>query len=225
MVRFDNLTFSYPGADQVLLHNLNVYLAPRSFHFLTGPSGAGKTSLLRLIAMELEAAEGQITVCGRDLSLLDRDQRALMRRKIGFVFQDFRLLPHISVTENVALPLKIAGSYGREQSSQVQELLTWVGLGDAARKYPFELSGGEQQRVAIARAVISRPTLLLADEPTGNVDEIMAERLLHLFMELNRGGTTILLATHNAVMAQAFERPILRLEDGQISYVAEYVGA
>ena len=191
-------------------------MPPGSFHFLTGPSGAGKTSLLRLIAMELEAAAGQILVFGRDLAALDREQRAHMRRNIGFVFQDFRLLPHMTIAENVALPLKIAGGFGRAQSNQVQELLAWVGLGDVAKKFPLELSGGEQQRVAIARAVVNRPTLLLADEPTGNVDEAMAERLLHLFMELHRGGTTVLLATHNAHMACAFQGPILRLEAGRV---------
>lgn len=221
MVRFDNLTFSYAGADQPVLRNLDLHLAPGSFHFLIGASGAGKTSLLKLIAMELEAAEGQIVVFGRDLAALDREQRALMRRNIGFVFQDFRLLPHMTIAENVALPLKIAGTFNREQSGQVQELLAWVGLGDVAKKFPLELSGGEQQRVAIARAVVNRPTLLLADEPTGNVDEKMAERLLHLFMELHRGGTTVLLATHNAHMARAFDRPILQLSQGQLSHVAE----
>lgn len=225
MVRFENLTFTYAGAEQPVLSDLDLHLAPGSFHFLTGPSGAGKTSLLRLIAMELEAAKGQIIVFGRDLASLDREQRALTRRKLGFVFQDFRLLPHMTIAENVALPLKIAGTFNREQSAQVQELLAWVGLGQVAKKFPLELSGGEQQRVAIARAVVNRPTLLLADEPTGNVDEAMAERLLHLFMELHRGGTTVLLATHNEHMARAFQRPILRLEGGKITYVAEQVMA
>lgn len=224
MVRFDALTFAYPGASVPVFSNLDLHLAPGSFHFLTGPSGAGKTSLLQLIAMELEAAQGQVIVFGRDLAALDRDARALMRRKIGFVFQDFRLLPHLTIAENVALPLRIAGTFKREQSDQVQELLAWVGLGDVARKYPDELSGGEQQRVAIARAVVNRPQLLLADEPTGNVDEQMAERLLHLFMELHRGGTTVLLATHNAALASAFDKPILRLDQGQISHLAEAYG-
>lgn len=217
MVRFENLTFAYQKADQPLIKALNLHLPPGSFHFLTGPSGAGKTSLLRLIAMELAADQGQVVVFGRDLAALDRDQRALLRRKIGFVFQDFRLLAHMTIAENVALPLKIAGTYGREQAGQVQELLAWVGLGQVAKKFPLELSGGEQQRVAIARAVVNRPTLLLADEPTGNVDDAMAERLLHLFMELHRGGTTVLLATHNESMARAFEKPILQLADGQIA--------
>lgn len=221
MVRFENLTFAYAGATQPTLRGLDLHLPPGSFHFLTGPSGAGKTSLLRLIAMELEAEHGQVIVFGRELSSLDREQRALMRRKVGFVFQDFRLLPHMTIAENVSLPLKIAGGFGREQSNQVTELLAWVGLGDVAKKFPAELSGGEQQRVAIARAVIGRPTLLLADEPTGNVDDAMAERLFHLFLELHRGGTTILLATHNEGMAQAFQKPILRLDQGQIAHVGE----
>lgn len=220
MVRLDNLSFTYANAKTPVLSNLDLHLPPGSFHFLIGPSGAGKTSLLKLIAMELAATAGQMVVFGRDLATLDRDQRAHMRRKIGYVFQDFRLLPHMTVQANVALPLKIAGAYGRQQADQVQELLAWVGLGDVAQKYPLELSGGEQQRVAIARSVINRPTLLLADEPTGNVDELMAERLMHLFMELHRGGTTVLLATHNASLASRFDRPILRLDQGHISHVA-----
>ena len=216
LVRLDSLTFAYPQASAPLFSNLNLALASGSFHFLTGPSGAGKTSLLRLIAMELAAAQGQVLVFGQDLARLSREQRAQMRRKIGFVFQDFRLLPHLSIAENVALPLKIAGGYGRAQGAHVQELLAWVGLGEAAKQRPLELSGGQQQCVAIARAVVNRPTLLLADEPTGNVDDAMARRLMHLFMELHRGGTTVLLATHSAAMVRAFDRPILHLEAGQV---------
>lgn len=223
MIRFENLTFSYFGTDQAILSELDLHIPPGSFHFLTGPSGAGKTSLLKLIAMEVSAQSGKIVVSGRDLALLSREQRALMRRKIGFVFQDFRLLSHMNIAENVALPLKIAGVFNRERSNHVHELLAWVGLGHMARKFPLELSGGEQQRVAIARAVVNRPTLLLADEPTGSVDDAMAERLLHLFMELHRGGTTVLLATHNESMARALNHPILHLADGRISHMAEQV--
>lgn len=217
MVRFENLTFGYGDVAAPVLNNINLHMAPGSFHFLTGPSGAGKTSLLRLIAMEAAPQHGQILVFGRELANMDREQRAFMRRKVGFVFQDFRLLPHLNILENVALPLKLLGTYSREQEGQVKELLAWVGLSDVSKKFPLELSGGEQQRVAIARAVVNRPTLLLADEPTGNVDEAMAERLLHLFTELHRGGTTVLLATHNDHLARAFQKPILRLAGGHLS--------
>ncbi len=220
MVRLENLTFAYPGAAPIL-RQVDLYLSPGSFHFLTGTSGAGKTSLLQLIAMELRAGEGQLSVLDQDVAVLDREARAHLRRKIGFVFQDFRLLPHMTIRENVALPLKVAGTFNRQESGHVKELLAWVGLADVAHRRPAELSGGEQQRAAIARAVITRPTLLLADEPTGNVDDAMAQRLLHLFMELHRGGTTVLIATHNATLARSCDRPVLYLAKGQVTHMAE----
>ncbi len=217
MIRIENLTFSYHD-EKPILKGLDLNFSAGSFHFLTGPSGSGKTTLLKIISMENSVKEGHVMVNGHDLAVLDREARALMRRKVGFVFQDFRLLPQMTILENVALPLRITGAYGRAQYQQVSELLAWVGLKEVTRKYPPELSGGEQQRAAIARAVVSRPVLLLADEPTGSVDDAMAERILHLFMELHRGGTTVVVATHNLTMARSFDRPILKLSDGRVDH-------
>ena len=217
MIRIENLTFSYHD-EKPILRGLDLNCSAGRFHFLTGPSGSGKTTLLKIISMENSVKEGHVMVNGHDLAVLDREARALMRRKVGFVFQDFRLLPQMTILENVALPLRITGAYGRAQYQQVSELLAWVGLKEVTRKYPSELSGGEQQRAAIARAVVSRPVLLLADEPTGSVDDVMAERILHLFMELHRGGTTVVVATHNLTMARSFDRPILKLSDGCVDH-------
>ncbi len=190
MVRFENVGMRY-GTGPEVLHDVSLDLASGSFHFLTGPSGAGKTTLLRLMYLADRPTRGLISLFDQDISRLRRRDLADLRRKIGVVFQDFRLLGHLSAFDNVALPLRVAGIAESRVKKNVTELLEWVGLAEKLNARPVTLSGGQQQRVAIARAVIARPQLLLADEPTGNVDDAMANRLLRLFEELNRFGTTL----------------------------------
>src|SRR5437588_9900762 len=183
-----------------ILHDLTFDIEPQSFQFLTGPSGAGKTTLLKLILLSLKPTRGLISLFGEDATTLEKDAITGLRRRIGVVFQDFRLLDHLTTYENVALPLRVVG---REESSyrgEVVELLRWVGLGDRMHVLPPVLSGGEKQRAAIARALIVRPELLLADEPTGNVDPGLARRLLRLFIELHRLGTAVVIATHDLLL-------------------------
>ena len=191
-------------------------MEPGSFHFLTGPSGAGKTSLLRLLYLSHRPSRGLVNIFGHDISTTDRAKLPNLRKRIGVVFQDFRLLSHLSARENVGLPLRIAGVAESQINEHVDELLTWVGLADRMNARPPTLSGGEQQRVAIARAVIARPSLLLADEPTGNVDPEMAGRLMHLFIELNKIGTTTVIATHDHVLIEDVGADVLELDKGEL---------
>ncbi|MBM3636070.1 MAG: ATP-binding cassette domain-containing protein [Alphaproteobacteria bacterium] len=170
---------------------------PQSFQFLTGASGSGKTTILRLILQSLKPTRGMISIFGQDTAQLDKDGLTLLRRRMGIVFQDFRLLDHLTIYENVALPFKIRGRMESSYRAEVIELLKWIGLNDLIDVKPPVLSGGEKQRTSIARALVSQPELLLADEPTGNLDPVLAERLLRLFVELNRSGTAILIATHD----------------------------
>lgn len=200
-----------------VLRDLNLHLPPGSFHFLTGPSGAGKTSLLKLLYLAHRPSRGLITMFDHDISTTKRQQLPALRRRIGVVFQEFRLLDHLSALDNVALPLRIAGAREDQIREHVAELLSWVGLADHINARPATLSGGEKQRVAIARAVIGRPSLLLADEPTGNVDAEMGMRLMHLFLELNKIGTTVVIATHDQTLIDSIDKPVLRLHDGEIS--------
>lgn len=215
MVRFDNVGMRYgPGPE--VLRDIDFTLSAGSFHFLTGASGAGKTSLLRLMYLAQRPSRGLIYLFDRDIATVPRRDLPGIRRRIGVVFQDFCLLDHLSALENVALPLRVAGYGGPEVKAHVAELLSWVGLKDQIHARPATLSGGQQQRVAIARAVIAQPALLLADEPTGNVDDRIALRLLHLFEEMNRMGATIVVATHNEALIRRMAYPILRLEDGRL---------
>ncbi|AVX03056.1 cell division ATP-binding protein FtsE [Maritalea myrionectae] len=216
MIEFDNVGLHY-GTGPEILRNLNFKIDPGSFHFLTGPSGAGKTSLLRLLLLSLRPTSGKLTMFDKDVAGLDKEAMMAMRQHIGIVFQEFRLLEHLTTFENVALPLAVRGEPEASYRSNVQELLDWVGLGHQINARPELLSGGEKQRAAIARAVIAKPELLLADEPTGNVDPELAERLLHLFVELNRMGTTIILATHELHLLDQFRFPRLQLQDGEVS--------
>ncbi len=219
MVRFEEVGFRYDSGPFVF-QNATFHLEPGSFHFVLGASGAGKSSLLRLMYLAVSPTMGDVSLFGRNVDDLPRRELAVMRRRIGVIFQDFRLLDHLSAMENVALPLRVAGQDDERVQQHVVELLAWVGLAEQLQALPPTLSGGEQQRVAIARAVIGRPSLLIADEPTGNVDDRIAVRLLYLFEELNKMGTTVIIATHNEGLAARFAQPILRLQDGTVRYVA-----
>ncbi len=203
MVRFENVGLRYDAGAEVL-KDLSFAIAPQSFQFLTGPSGAGKTTLLRLMLLSLKPTRGLVTLFGRDAATLDKDAVTAFRRRIGVVFQDFRLLDHLTTYENVALPLRVQGRDEASYRAEVTELLRWVGLGERMHAHPQVLSGGEKQRAAIARALIVRPELLLADEPTGNVDPPLARRLLRLFMELHRSGTSVVIATHDLALMDQF---------------------
>lgn len=203
LVRFENVGLRYDTGPEVL-KDLCFDVAPQSFQFLTGPSGAGKTTLLRLMLLSLKPTRGLITLFDRDAATLDKDGVTAFRRRIGVVFQDFRLLDHLTTYENVALPLRVQGRDEATYRAEVTELLRWVGLGQRLHAHPQVLSGGEKQRAAIARALIVRPELLLADEPTGNVDPPLARRLLRLFMELHRSGTSVVIATHDLALMDQF---------------------
>lgn len=215
VVRFENVGLRY-GLGPEVLQDVSFGLAPGSIHFLLGASGAGKSSLLRLMYLALKPSRGLISLFDRDIATTPRRLLPELRRRIGVVFQDFRLLNHLSAFDNVALPLRVAGIRENEVEKNVTELLSWVGLKEHLQARPPTLSGGQQQRVAIARAVIARPKLLLADEPTGNVDNNMALRLMHLFAQLNKLGTTIVIATHNEAMVERLAYPCLQLEDGTL---------
>ena len=216
IVQFENVGLRY-GSQPETLSDVSFSLRGGSFYFLTGASGAGKTSLLKLLYLAQRPSRGNIRLFGEDAVLLPRDRLPGFRRRIGVVFQDFRLVPHLSVADNIALPLRVAGMAADEVAQPVRELLAWVGLGDRAEARPATLSGGEQQRVAIARAVINSPEMLVADEPTGNVDPDMAERLLLLFDHLNKNGTTVVVATHDFHLLSRIPHAIMmRLDKGRL---------
>ncbi len=218
MIRLQKIGLRYGGGSDIL-REVDFHLRPGSFHFLTGPSGAGKTSLLRLLFMSIHPTAGQLQLFGQDVSRVDPKKRAQFRRRIGFVFQEYRLLDHLTTWENVALPLRVSGKQISDYKEDVTDLLQWVGLGDRMHGYPSVLSGGEKQRAAIARAVIGKPELLLADEPTGNVDPQMARRLLRLFIELNRLGTSVIIATHDHQLMRQFKAPRLELHEGHVKII------
>jgi cell division transport system ATP-binding protein len=215
VVSMDGISLKYE-AGIAALDQVTLALAPGSFTFITGDSGAGKTSLLSIIGLALEPSEGTLRVLGHDVASLDRPDRAALRRQIGMVFQNFRLMNHLSVLENVMLPLQVAGIAPAERISYAKELLDWVGLGDRLDWLPPTLSGGQQQRVAIARAVIGRPQLLLADEPTGSVDGEIGMRLIGLIQALHREGTTVVIATHDRALVQGLGYPEFRLAGGKL---------
>jgi cell division transport system ATP-binding protein len=219
MIKFEHVGLRY-GVGPEVLSDVNFILEPGSFHFLTGPSGAGKTSLMNLMFLGRKPTRGLVTMFDQNINEMERARLAKIRRRIGVVFQEFRLLPHLSAFDNVALPLRILGRPEREIRNNVNELLEWVGLGDYMKALPLTLSGGQQQRVAIARAVIGRPKLLLADEPTGNLDDEIGLRLMNLFDQLHRMGTTIVIATHSQHLMDKFEHPRMVLGDGTLKIEA-----
>ncbi|CAM4041831.1 cell division ATP-binding protein FtsE [Novosphingobium lubricantis] len=217
IVHFDNVGLRY-GTGKEVLTDISFTLYPGQFYFLTGASGAGKTSLLKLLYLAQRPSRGLIRMFGTDAITLPRERLPTLRRRLGVVFQDFRLVPHLSAFDNVALPLRVAGMAERDIARPVADMLDWVGLGDRSHARPATLSGGEQQRVAIARAVIGRPDMLVADEPTGNVDPEMALKLLRLFEALNRLGTTVVVATHDIhLIRKVPESLIMRLDKGRLS--------
>jgi cell division transport system ATP-binding protein len=219
IIRFDSVGLRY-GLGPEVLQDISFALPAGSFHFLTGASGAGKSSLLRLMYLGLRPTRGRVVIFDKDIAHTKRWELPALRRRIGVVFQEFRLLDHLSTLDNVALPLRVRGVKESEVQKHVPELLSWVGLADQLEAKPPTLSGGQKQRVAIARAVIGRPDLLLADEPTGNVDDHIAMRLMYLFEELNKLGTTIVIATHNQNLVERFQHPRLHIDHGMVSKVA-----
>jgi len=215
VIRFENVGLRY-GVGTEVLRDLSFQIDSHSFQFLTGPSGAGKTSLLRLLFLSLKPTRGLISMFDQDTATLSKDDRSTLRRRIGIVFQDFRLLDHLTTYENVSLPFRVIGKDESSYRSEVIELLQWVGLGERMDALPPVLSGGEKQRAAIARAVIARPQLLLADEPTGNVDPNLGQRLLRLFIELYRFGTSVVIATHDIALMDEYDARRLVLHEGRL---------
>lgn len=225
MLELQNVGYAYPAATDSgtppvpALQNVSLELPAGSFHWLTGPSGAGKTTLFRLLTLDLLPTTGTLSLGGTQVTTATRAQRAALRRKIGVVYQDFRLLPHLTVRENVELPLRIHGNGNltEAQAHAVTDMLEWVGLTALADNRAENLSGGEQQRTAIARAVVRQPEVLVADEPTGNVDAAMARRIMHLFTELHKHGTTIILATHDTSLLRRHPFPVIHLNHGYLT--------
>jgi cell division transport system ATP-binding protein len=223
MVRFRDVGLRYGGlgeprpGERWALRGIHLDLEPGSFTWLLGPSGAGKSSLLKLMHLSLRATEGEVEVMGEDPSALPRRALPALRRKIGVVFQDYRLLPHLSVFENAALPLRIQSVSEPRIRADVEEMLRWLGLGERMQDRPEALSGGEQQRLALARAVVGRPNLLVADEPTGNLDDAQARRVVALLREMHRMGSTVVVATHSEALVEEHPALTLRLDGGRLA--------
>ncbi|HPF78650.1 MAG TPA: cell division ATP-binding protein FtsE [Alphaproteobacteria bacterium] len=219
MIKFEHVGLRY-GVGPEILSDVNFTLDQGSFHFLSGPSGAGKTSLMSLMYLGRRPTRGIVSMFGQNVGQMGRHDLKKIRQRIGVVFQDFRLLNHMSAFDNIALPLRIMGESEKEIKANVDELMEWVGLGDHRHQLPNTMSGGQQQRIAIARAVITRPRLLLADEPTGNLDDEIGLRLMNLFDQLNRMGTTIVIASHNTLLMEKFsQHSRLILDKGQLRLI------
>ncbi|MBV1895418.1 MAG: ATP-binding cassette domain-containing protein [Rhodobacteraceae bacterium] len=218
MIELENVAYNYGGGE--LLSDLSLKLSAGSFHFLTGPSGSGKTTFMKLCYGALLPTSGSVRVFDEDLRKLDRDQMAMLRRRVGVVHQDCRFLDHLPVADNIALPMTVSGRDPAQESENLNELLNWVGLAERADALPPELSGGERQRAALARAVIMSPDVILADEPTGNVDWEMSQRLLQLLIELNKMGKTVMIASHDLALIRAaksqVQARVLRISDRRL---------
>lgn len=218
MIEMTAVGYGYGAGRPAALREVTLDIPAGSFRFLVGPSGAGKTTLLRLLQMDLMPTHGVLKLFGEDVKKLDRDGRARLRRRLGLVFQDFRLLEHLSAVENVALPLFLQSNQPDALALRaVDDMLTWVGLSSKKHVPVSQLSGGEKQRVALARAVVTKPDLLIADEPTGNVDAAMARKIMHLLTELHKHGTTVMLATHDQTLLAQYDFDVIRLEDGRLA--------
>lgn len=215
IVAFEDAGLAY-GSEAETLSDINLQLFPGEFRFLTGPSGAGKTSLLKMIYLAKRPTRGRLHLFGEDAVAAPRDALPTLRRRIGVVFQEFRLIDHLTAFENVALPMKVAGINQNQYIEDVSELLNWVGLGRRMDAKPPTLSGGEKQRVALARALVTKPDLILADEPTGNVDPAMSERIMKLFVELNKLGAAVVIATHDLHLVQSLGKSALTISDGRV---------
>ncbi len=215
VLQLHGVAMRYGSADEVL-RDIDLTINSGSFHYLVGPSGAGKTSLLRLMSLSVPASRGTVILFGRDVALVEREELGRLRRRIGVVFQDFRLLDHLSAFDNVALPLRIGGADEEQISSYVSQMLSWLGLADRMEAKPGQLSMGQRQLVTVARAVVTRPALLLADEPTSNLEPARVERLMFLFTELHRLGTAVVLATHSRELLRRWPFPVLHLERGRL---------
>jgi len=215
LIELENVSLRY-NLNREILNNVSLTIEPGGFYYVTGSSGAGKTSLLKLLFLSLKPSEGKLSVFGHDISKISNYKKQLLRRRIGFVFQDFRLLNHLTTYENIALPLRVRGENEMNYKKDVIELLKWVNLEHCIHLKPEVLSGGEKQRAAIARAVIGSPEIILADEPTGNVDPEIASRILNLFLELNKLGTSIVIATHDTAIIKQIKKPVIELKNGKI---------
>ena len=215
MINLSHVGLRYDGGPEILT-DINLTLDNGSFHYLTGPSGSGKTSLMKLLYMGLLPTRGDIDFFGQPAKALSRKDRTKIRQKIGVIFQDFRLIPYLNLFDNMALPLRLSNMAESKIETAVHDMAEWIGLRDYLKSKPAFLSGGQQQRVAIARAVITKPKILLADEPTGSLDDIMGQKIMSLFEELNKSGTAILIASHNKDLMQKFPHPSLRLKAGHL---------
>ena len=215
IISLDKVMVHY-GNGIPILKNISLKLSKKSFYFLTGASGAGKSTFIRLLYMGLKPAGGTLKIFGENVSELSSDEVCNFRQKIGVVFQDYNLIEHLTILENVALPLKVRGETQRAREHQAKELLDWVGLGNCFNLYPEQLSGGQKQRVAIARAVITRPDIILADEPTGNVDEEIADKLMKLFYGMHKMGTCVIVATHYRQFFDRFKFSELAIENNRV---------
>lgn len=215
IIRLERVSMGYFTGQEVL-HDITLSVNRSGFYFLSGASGAGKSSLLSVLSLATRPSHGRVVLFGNDTTGLSRGDLPPLRRRIGTVFQDYRLIEHLSVEENIGLPLKIAGENKKQITAKVAELLEWVGLGDYPKARPETLSGGQKQRVAIARAVVNNPDILLADEPSGNLDASLRFKFMHLFETLHKDGTTIVFATHDETLISMFNYPVLRLKEGRL---------